>query len=273
MRRLSALGAPLVLAVVAFASVAAAQDQVVVSLPFTSAQTAGPRAQDYPSPQDNLDLWVLEDFSINRAWALTQFSCFGNGFGPLTDVVAVILDGLPPGGHEIFRSVPGMGRETPFNGWATYSTNFGGQVLGPGSYWVMWTVQGNSPQLLPIMFAQSGPYAVGQGTPNTSYQYNPGLGWGWPEGSLRVILDGLNHTGNPTGLNFTIRGNPATLCGSADFNHDGDAGTDADIEAFFACLAGNCCGTCGSADFNGDGDAGTDADIEAFFRVLAGGAC
>jgi hypothetical protein len=62
-------------------------------------------------------------------------------------------------------------------------------------------------------------------------------------------------------------------CGTADFNGDGDVGTDADIEAFFACLAGNCCATCGGADFNADGDVGTDADIEAFFRVLAGGAC
>ena len=60
---------------------------------------------------------------------------------------------------------------------------------------------------------------------------------------------------------------------SADFNNDGDVGTDADIEAFFACLAGSCCATCGSADFNADGDVGTDADIEAFFRVLGGGAC
>ena len=59
----------------------------------------------------------------------------------------------------------------------------------------------------------------------------------------------------------------------ADFDGDGDLGTDADIEAFFACLAGNCCALCGSADFNGDGDLGTDADIEAFFRVLAGGPC
>jgi hypothetical protein len=64
-------------------------------------------------------------------------------------------------------------------------------------------------------------------------------------------------------------------CGSADFDCDGDVGTDADITAFFACLAGNCppppCS--GTADFNGDGDLGTDADIEAFFRVLAGGPC
>jgi hypothetical protein len=59
----------------------------------------------------------------------------------------------------------------------------------------------------------------------------------------------------------------------ADFNNDGDVATDADIEAFFACLAGNCCATCGTADFNDDGDSATDADIEAFFRVLAGSAC
>ncbi len=62
-------------------------------------------------------------------------------------------------------------------------------------------------------------------------------------------------------------------CGTADFNNDGDSGTDQDIEAFFACLAGNCCPLCQSADFNADGDTGTDADIEAFFRVLAGGNC
>jgi hypothetical protein len=60
---------------------------------------------------------------------------------------------------------------------------------------------------------------------------------------------------------------------SADFNNDGSVGTDADIEAFFACLAGICCPLCGSADFNGDGSVGTDADIESFFRVLAGGPC
>jgi hypothetical protein len=79
------------------------------------------------------------------------------------------------------------------------------------------------------------------------------------------------------GLSFN-GGNPApcaSTCGSADFNCDGDIGTDADIEAFFACLAGNCpAAPCNStADFNGDGDIGTDADIEAFFRVLAGGNC
>jgi hypothetical protein len=67
----------------------------------------------------------------------------------------------------------------------------------------------------------------------------------------------------------------APPCGTADFNGDQDFGTDQDIEAFFACLAGVCCPNCysGGADFNGDGDFGTDQDIEAFFRVLAGGNC
>jgi hypothetical protein len=64
-------------------------------------------------------------------------------------------------------------------------------------------------------------------------------------------------------------------CEASDFNGDGDSGTDQDIEAFFACLAGVCCATCPPTgqDFNGDGDFGTDQDIEAFFRVLAGGSC
>jgi hypothetical protein len=60
---------------------------------------------------------------------------------------------------------------------------------------------------------------------------------------------------------------------SADFDGDGAIGTDADIEAFFACLGGSCCPTCESADFNGDGAVGTDADIASFFSVLGGGPC
>ncbi len=75
-------------------------------------------------------------------------------------------------------------------------------------------------------------------------------GWGQYQDTLAFVLE------------------PASC--TQDFNHDGDTGTDQDIDAFFACLGGNCCATCGSADFIGDGDVGTDADIEAFFRVLGG---
>jgi hypothetical protein len=85
-----------------------------------------------------------------------------------------------------------------------------------------------------------------------------------------------------TGGIFTVTGgfwagigSPAPACGSADFDCDGDTGTDFDIEAFFRCIAGTCpLPPCMStADFNNDGDTATDADIEAFFRVLAGGTC
>jgi len=86
-------------------------------------------------------------------------------------------------------------------------------------------------------------------------------------GVTNVIASRINDDG-------TI-GPAAPTCGTSDFNGDSDFGTDADIEAFFACLAGNCCPTCfvGGSDFNQDGDFGTDADIESFFRVLGGGPC
>ncbi len=96
--------------------------------------------------------------------------------------------------------------------------------------------------------------------------------------SLLTESDAGTYTLDATGACGTVQSAPATLtilsaCGTADFNNDGDVGTDGDIEAFFACLGGTCCDTCGTADFNNDGDTGTDADIEAFFRVLGGGNC
>ena len=96
-----------------------------------------------------------------------------------------------------------------------------------------------------------------------------------PDGRV-VVGTAVDGAGETQGFAATLFGPPIrSACSSADFDGDGDSGTDADIEAFFACFAGNCCATCWSlgADFNGDGDTGTDADIEAFFRVLAGGNC
>jgi hypothetical protein len=65
----------------------------------------------------------------------------------------------------------------------------------------------------------------------------------------------------------------ARLVAANDYDGDGAVGTDADIQAFFACLAGECCPTCGGPDFDGDGQNGTDADIAAFFLALAGEGC
>src|SRR5262245_11298858 len=97
---------------------------------------------------------------------------------------------------------------------------------------------------------------------------------------LLYTANGLSDNGLIVGQglhNGVIRGfllTPITAAPcSPDFNNDGDSGTDADIESFFACLAGHCCAYCAGPDFNNNGDSGTDADIESFFRVLAGGAC
>jgi hypothetical protein len=73
---------------------------------------------------------------------------------------------------------------------------------------------------------------------------------------------------------LVVCGRTAPVCCTNDFDGDGAVGTDADIEAFFACLGGNCCPTCPpTADFNCDGAVGTDADIASFFSVLGGGPC
>jgi hypothetical protein len=90
---------------------------------------------------------------------------------------------------------------------------------------------------------------------------------------MLTVTDSSGFTGSDTVM-ITVSP-PGNHCGSADFNCDGAFGTDADIDAFFACLAGSCppppCTS--NADFNGDGASATDADIESFFRVLSGGPC
>jgi hypothetical protein len=98
--------------------------------------------------------------------------------------------------------------------------------------------------------------------------------WNWSgqEGGYIALTDSEGQWSGGPGVALTLEVRGET-CGTADFNGDGDTGTDQDIEAFFACLAGSCCPTCGNADFNGDGDFGTDQDIETFFRVLAGQPC
>jgi len=95
-------------------------------------------------------------------------------------------------------------------------------------------------------------------------------------GTAAVTIPGADIGAGGTARMLTfVPASCGPTCDSADFNCDGDTGTDADIEGFFACLAGTCPGApcTNSADFNHDGDTGTDADIESFFRVLAGAPC
>jgi hypothetical protein len=142
-----------------------------------------------------------------------------------------------------------------------------GLVLSPGQYWLDWQVVPSSPSAEAFAPAVISP---GQRTPAgaDALQYSaagwkPALDSGKPSVAADVNVE----------FPFIVRGYTGPGPCNADFDGDGDTGTDADIEAFFACLAGNCCAACGPGDFDGDGDTGTDADIEAFFRVLAGQPC
>jgi probable HAF family extracellular repeat protein len=175
----------------------------------------------------------------------------------------------PANGLETLPLVPGKsdGRPTAVSadgtrivGYCSNTTVYGGNG---GAF--LWTPTAGSIELEPYMRSL---------VPNFGDIYNYYL-----VSATAISRDGL-HIGGNGGPYFDRRVWIAHLpqpprCGSADFNCDGDPGTDADIEAFFACIAGNCpAPPCASnADFNGDGDSGTDADIEAFFRVLAGQPC
>lgn len=251
------------LAVSAFAA-----DVTIVSLPWTSPLSAGPLALNYPPDQDSRDIWVVEDFTTDRDWLIGKFSSRGNT-GPTTDVFAVILDDWPTTGRVVMQSVRGTGRTEPYPGssWGQYVCDFGRQRLPAGRYFIMWQADGNPGSLLPIFFAQGGAYAVGVGTPNNAYQYNPGGGWSLPRGVLDPVTSELNNQGDPIGVNFTLMGEEAPPRCFADFNLDG-AVDGADVEAFF--LAWEAADN--RADVNEDG--GVDGgDAETFFRAWEAGGC
>jgi hypothetical protein len=128
----------------------------------------------------------------------------------------------------------------------------------------------SSPSILRVDSLEPYPYRAYDAY--SAVDYNDGSGPAlFIGGSLAfTVSPGTASINQPAGIAM-LHFCPPTC--TPDFNGDGDVGTDADIEAFFACLAGRCCGRCGSSDFNNDGDTGTDADIEAFFRVLGGQAC
>lgn len=186
--------------------------------------------------------------------------------------VVVGWSAMSTGPGHAFRWTPAGGLQdiggTPGGGY-TYALGVSGNgtVVGSGFF----PVEGYTPFL---WNAQLGMVAIPD--------YLSGLGidlTGWSNTSLSFSIGAISPDGRVLVGTGTRNGHKeawlATIptCGSADFDNDGDTGTDADIESFMACVAGNCCATCGPADFNGDGDTGTDADIEAFFRVLAGGNC
>jgi len=146
--------------------------------------------------------------------------------------------------------------------------------LAPGTYWIEWSFEGALTPTQNVFVPLVSPRTAVTG--HNARLFNaldggatsPRTWFEGREGYVAGVTEGRAYA-----LPFILTGSSLPTCGSADFDGDGDTGTDLDIEAFFACLGGDCCATCGSADFDGDGDTGTDLDIEAFFRVLGGGNC
>jgi sugar lactone lactonase YvrE len=213
----------------------------------SNAATGSGRALGKPSSWQ-----VFQPVDVPETWTIAVIGIDGhtnNYVGPDPITVKLFPDsgtGLTPDETVALASTTMNLRFSPYHASWEYAPL--AATLAPGRYWVR--IEANDP----LNFA----------------------------GSIHHGLLGPNSRSRGSSGNFTSFQNPIALrliqgsaCGTADFDGDGDVGTDADIEAFFACLAGNCCGTCfpGGADFNGDGDTGTDADIESFFRVLAGGPC
>jgi hypothetical protein len=93
-----------------------AQDQPVASLPWDGTVTAGPSGTNYGPPHDDLDLWVIEDFSVANDVSLTRFESRGTVFPTpigILDMTVRIYDAMPPEGNVVLSSVAGTGTVAP----------------------------------------------------------------------------------------------------------------------------------------------------------------
>ncbi len=148
-----------------------------------------------------------------------------------------------------------------------------------------WTTCTNFPISLPASAAGPGPFTYQWRKDSQPLSDAPGHISGAHSADLNIVHTALTDAGvydcivtnncqSEVSGTWTISVVPGPCCYCpADFNNDGDIGTDADIEAFFSCLGGSCCDSCCTVDVNQDGDLGTDADIDDFFRILAGEPC
>jgi hypothetical protein len=187
---------------------------------------------------------------FNSEWL--RFSCAQ--YVPLSCSLANTPTGGQPGTSFTARSTVAPGGGPASTGLSVW---LDAVPIGGGN--VMLHDDGVAPDQVANDHVFSGTVMSAPGTPSGSYTLTS------------VVTDVQGRSSSCTAAYSII---VPTVCCRNDYDGDGDAGTDADIEAFFVCLAGSCCPTCPSnADFNCDGDIGTDADIESFFRVLGGGPC
>ncbi len=119
------------------------QGELIAGLPYDGSSRAAGRAQDYETPFDVYDIFMIEDFMTTEAVSLSAWRSvgvgIGNPFGAEDMVVRIFRDdgsGLPGSesytGELVLTSSPGEG----FWDGAEWVTNFGGQCLPAGSYFL-----------------------------------------------------------------------------------------------------------------------------------------
>ncbi len=242
---------------------------LVAALPYDGSSEWGSRAQDYETAFDVYDIFAMEDIELTSPANLGEFysagfSNTGNPFGAEDVVVRIFEDdgsGLPGQdsytGELIMISVRGAGG---WDGDSSWATDFGGQCLAPGRYYLVWAVRMDFACCGSVsVFQQSGEPSHGGGGADNAWLWNPGGGFGLgPHFRVRNI------DFEPTGLNYLLFGTPGDceppcifFCGDVD----GDG--DSDGDDFFLYLdlfaAGDEC-----ADIDGDGD----IDGDDFFGYL-----
>ena len=187
------------------ASSSSAQQEVVASLPFLGGQTAGPTPQLYGMPNQEGDLWVIEEFTLTEPYLITDFTTTGwvhprELSSLVQDVSVVILDDLPPTGNRVLTSTPGAGTFTLRQlSNSVFKTTFSEQLLMPGEYRIMWSVNLPTPNARSIIWHQPGEHAVGGGVPDSGLLYFPA------SGLIRPIPRDLLGNGQ-TGANFVLEG-------------------------------------------------------------------
>ena len=250
------------------------RDDLVAALPYDGSSTWGAKAQDFESAFDSYDIFIIEDIETVEATNLGEFRSVafgtGNPFGAEDFIVRVFQDnatGLPGEdsytGDLVMSSIDGAGH---WDGQDEFVTEFGGQCLEPGRYFLVWHTRmdflccGQS-----FFLMQAGAPTIGGGAPDNAFQWNPGGAFGATH--FPVIDPDRNEQ---TGVNYLLFGTPSNCsCSNPDCAADLDFDNDADSDDFFLFLdLFSTQDTCADIDLDGDLDAD---DFFAYLDLFATG--
>ncbi len=240
---------------------------LIAALPYDGISSWAHNAQDFEPEFDVFDIFLIEDIEPQTDAALVMFRSLAlpnrDPAGAEDFVVRIFENngtGLPGEdtytGNLVMTSIPGAGF---WDGEDEFVTDFGGQCLQAGSYFIVWTVRMDFICCGQVFFRdQAGDPPIGGGLPDNAWHWNPGQGYGF--GTHAPAVD--RGTGRQTGVNYLLFGEPANCsnpCANPNCPADLDFDGDADADDFFLFLdyfsAGDPCadldasGTIDSADF------------------------